>query len=190
LHLLYISPLFFVLAGLRIERFRGQSQVTLFLLLLIPASVMCLHSLMGDGTELAVATPIGRIQLSKSEAPAIQLALSHIRPGDSLFVFPYEPFFYFLTGGQNPTRYLWLQPGMMSAEDERTALAELTAKPPEWILYRDLAPADYLRIWPGSDPARLRMSSIEDWLRANYRREASAPAPDGVRELWRRQDQR
>ncbi|HEY1494502.1 MAG TPA: hypothetical protein VGF49_08155 [Candidatus Solibacter sp.] len=190
LHLLYVSPLFFVLAGLRIARGGGQAQVALLLLLLIPAAAMCVHSLMGDGTEFALATPIGRIHLSKSEAPSIQMALSNIRPGDSLFVFPYEPFFYFLTGGQNPTRYLWLQPGMMSAEDERTALAELDAKPPQWILYRDVAPGDYLRIWPGSDPARLRMSSIEAWLRTNYRHQASAPSPDGVRELWRRQSQR
>jgi hypothetical protein len=113
------------------------------------------------------------------------MVLAHVSPGDSLFAFPYEPVYYFLTAGQNPTRYLWLQPGMMSSSDESTALTKLRARPPQWIIYRDLAPADYLRIWPGSDPAHLRMKSIEDWIRANYRIETSATSPDGVRQLLR-----
>lgn len=187
LHLLYVSPVPLVLAALWMEGVRFRlARVAVFCLLLIPAAGLCWRGLMGDGTGFALATPIGRIHVSKADAPSIQMSLSNIRPGDTLFVFPYEPFFYFLTGGQNPTRYLWLQPGMMSVEDERAALSELTARPPQWILYRDVAAADYLRIWPASDPARLRMTSIEEWIRTNYRPYASAPSPDGGRQLLRR----
>jgi hypothetical protein len=187
LHLLYVSPVFLVLAALWMGRTRlGLARTGVFLLLFIPAAAMCSRSLTGDGNELFLSTPAGAIRVSKAEAPPIQMSLAHIHPGDSLFVFPYEPIYYLLTGGQNPTRYLWLQPGMMSAGDEHAALAELAARPPDWILYRNLAPADYLRLWPGSNPALLRMASIESWIRTNYRPEASAASPDGVRELWRR----
>ena len=187
LHLLYVSPIFLVLAALWMQRARLEmARVAVFLLLFIPAVAMCAQSLMGDGSDTVVATPVGSLRVSKAGARPLQMTLAHVHPGDSLFVFPYEPFYYFLTGAQNPTRYLWLQPGMMNASDERAALAGLASRPPEWILYRDLAPADYLRIWPGSDPVRLRMNSIENWIRTNYRPEASAPSPDGVRELWKR----
>ena len=42
-------------------------------------------------------------------------------------------------------------------DDEHTALAELK-DPPRWILYVDTPPESFLRIWPGSDPARLAVS--------------------------------
>lgn len=187
LHLLYVSPVFLVLAAWWMERVRFRlARVAVLFLLLVPAAAMCWHNFMGDGTEFALATPIGRVRVSRDEAAAMQMCLANIRPGDALFVFPYEPFFYFLTGGRNPTRYLWLQPGMMGAEDEHAALSELSARPPRWILYRDVAPADYLRIWPGSDPVRLRMNSLEEWIRTGYRPYASAPSPDGVRQLLER----
>ncbi len=186
LHLLYVSPLFLVLAAVWLERARwGMGRAAIFLLLFIPAGAMCARSLMGDDRAISLDTAAGRVRVSRDAASPLRMCLANVRAGSSLFVFPYEPVFYFLTGGENPTRYAWLQPGMMSAGDERTALEELTANPPEWVLYRDVAAADYLRIWPGSDPARLRMASIEGWIRANYRRQASAASSDGVRELWR-----
>jgi hypothetical protein len=187
LHLLYVSPVFLVLAAVWLDRTAApMARISIFFLLSIPAAAMAAHTLAGEGASITLTTPAGSIHASRSEAPALQMALANVRPGDSLFVFPYEPFFYFLTDSQNPTRYLWLQPGMMSADDERTALSQLAARPPEWILYRELAPSDYLRIWPGSDPSRLRMTSIEEWIRANYRPHASATSPDGVRQLLKR----
>jgi hypothetical protein len=92
----------------------------------------------------------------------------YIQPGESLFVFPYLPIVYFLTGGRNPTRYSYLQPGMMTKEDEEIALAELLANPPRWVLYSDVPKEAYLRIWPNSDPTRLRMPSIEEFIRSRY----------------------
>ncbi len=117
LHLLYVSPLFLVLAAVWLERARwGMGRAAIFLLLFIPAGAMCARSLMGDGAAVTLETPAGRVQVSREGALPLQMCLAHVRAGSSLFVFPYEPVFYFLTGGENPTRYPWLQPGMMSAE--------------------------------------------------------------------------
>jgi hypothetical protein len=63
------------------------------------------------------------------------------------------------------------------------ALQELQQSPPRWILYVDTPPEAYLRIWPGSDPARLRFRSIEDFIAARYR---TADKVDGF-ELRERQ---
>jgi hypothetical protein len=75
---------------------------------------------------------------------------------------------------------------MMSDEEERTAVSELAARPPEWILYRDLPPQAYLRIWPGADPHHLRMPFIEEFIRTRYIVFDSAGSGDGDRKLLKR----
>lgn len=185
-HLLYTIPIFLVLGAVWLERHATESvRGGIMLALLLPAAVMCRQNIAGEN-GMIMGSQVGNIVVSPSNAPAVRMSLSHIRPGDSLFVFPYEPMFYFLTGGHNPSRYYWLQPGMMSDEDERIALAELTANPPEWILFRNLQARDYLRIWPGSDPARLRMPRIEEFIRTRYQLYDSGRNGDGERQLLKR----
>ncbi len=94
---------------------------------------------------------------------------ARVKPADTLFVFPYRPLLYFVTGAQNPTRYSFLQPGMFSDKEESEALSELQAHPPRLVIYAYISPERYMRIWPASDPRRLRMPGIEDFLRDNYR---------------------
>ena len=186
LHLLYVCPIFVVLGAAWLQRNATRfARAMVLLAILLPAAAMCRQNL-AAANETAVDTRVGTVRVSDGNAPAVRMSLAHVRPGDSLFVFPYEPMFYFLTGGRNPTRYFWLQPGMMSDDDERTALAELRAHPPEWILFRDLQPRDYLRIWPGTDPARLRMPSIEEFIRARYQFYDRARNGDGERLLLKR----
>jgi hypothetical protein len=181
-----MSPIFLVLGAVWIERHTSAFGATLVLMaFLFPAAMMCLQNLSG-GNETAVATPVGRVRVSEADARAVRMSVAQIQPRDSLFVFPYEPVFYFLTGARNPTRYFWLQPGMMSDQDERTAYVELNAHPPDWILYRNIPPAEYLRIWPRTDPARLRMPLIEDFIRTRYVAYDGARGDDGERQLLKR----
>ena len=63
-----------------------------------------------------------------------------IKPGDSLFSFPYLPSAYFFLDARNPTRYSYLQPGMMNGQDEETAVHELQANPPKWVVYEKFPP--------------------------------------------------
>ena len=97
------------------------------------------------------------------------MILKRVHPGQGFFVFPYFATIYFLTRGVNPTHFSYLQPGLMTVDDEATALRELQAYPPTWVLYEDVPPEVYLKHWPSSDPKRLRMNSIEQFFRENYR---------------------
>jgi hypothetical protein len=114
-------------------------------------------------------TPAGVIRVAPEDRKLLDMILNHIRPGDTLFVFPYFATIYFVTHGVNPTHFSYLQPGLMTDDDEMTALKELQARPPAWVLYEDVSPEMYLKHWPSSDPKRLRMNSIEEFFRANYR---------------------
>jgi hypothetical protein len=118
--------------------------------------------------ETVMATPIGRVHGDPSDLAMLQDVEARVLGFEGLFVFPYRPILYFVTGARNPTRYSFLQPGMFPEKDELTALNELKADPPAWIFYMDLPEGVYMRIWPASDRARLRMGHIEDFIRGNY----------------------
>ena len=77
--------------------------------------------------------------------------------------------------GDQPTRLDFLQPGMMTADDEIERLRELKANPPEWVIWHNLPPRTVLAIWPHSDLANLRFAHIEQFIKSNY---SQAQPPD------------
>ncbi|HML16462.1 MAG TPA: hypothetical protein VK419_05530, partial [Bryobacteraceae bacterium] len=117
--------------------------------------------------EVSRATSLGRLHGDPADFELLREIQSRVARSDSLFVFPYRPSLYFMTGARNPTRYSFLQPGMFPEKDEWTALSELQADPPVWVYYTDLPESAYLRIWPSSNRARLRLRHIEDFLKEN-----------------------
>jgi hypothetical protein len=119
--------------------------------------------------EPSIETRVGKLRGPADDLDTLEFVESQIPPQDTFFAFPYLPNFYFVTGASNPTRFSYLQPGMFSADEERQALAELEASPPDRILYVDVPPAAYQRMWPGSDPSRLRFPAIEQFIAARYR---------------------
>jgi len=172
MHLLFISPVFVILAAVWFERHaRGILAAATGIAVLIPVLIMAAANLFGHTSRETVSTPVGTLEASPADARQLRLALA-VPPGGTLFVFPYQAMFYFLTGARNPTEYSFLQPGMMGPEDDRRAASQLRARPPEWVLYGDLPPAYFLRIWPSSNPASLRMPAVEDFIRNRY-----APPP-------------
>jgi hypothetical protein len=98
------------------------------------------------GGNQRLTTPAGAVRVLPEDEKLLKMILGQVRQGDSLFVFPYFPTMYFLTHGVNPTHFSYLQPGLMTLEDEA-----------------------YLKHWPSSDPSRLRLNSIERFLSSNYR---------------------
>jgi hypothetical protein len=113
-------------------------------------------------------TRVGSVRAPFEESEFLDGLERTIQPGDSLFSYPYLPSAYYFLDARNPTYYSFMQPGMMSLEDQRRAIAELQAAPPRWVIYEDFPPEAVLAIWPGSDPARLTMLEVNSYLHANY----------------------
>ncbi|MDQ2710890.1 MAG: hypothetical protein M3Y24_01435 [Acidobacteriota bacterium] len=118
--------------------------------------------------NVSVATRVGTVQATPRESRNIEFATSVINPGATLFVFPYQPIWYSLTGAINPTRYDFLQPDMMTLDNEAEALKELVADPPQWVIWHNLPTRTILAIWPHSDPATLHFRRIEQFIRTRY----------------------
>jgi hypothetical protein len=113
-------------------------------------------------------TRVGSVRSQFEESEFLAGLERTIQAGDSLFSYPYLPSAYYFLDARNPTYYSFMQPGMMSLEDQRRVIAELQAAPPRWLIYEDFPPEVVLAIWPGSDPARLTMAEVSSYLHAHY----------------------
>ena len=124
----------------------------------------------------SIETPVGMLQVSRLHFLTLKDLLEVTHPGDRVFVYPYLPALYFALGVENPTRYAWLQPGMMSDADARSAITSLRSNPPKWVVWHDFTESYILKNWPGSDRSRLRFHEMEDYLQSGYH----VVVPDGV----------
>jgi hypothetical protein len=168
--LLFIAPVFYVLAGYLLSRIlTGRATRTIAGVCALALAVAAFsYSVLNVRSEPVLQTRIGQLRADPSDQSIIKLAGSRISPGDSLFVYPYLPMVYFLTGAQNPTRYSFLQPGMMQAPDYDETLAELRARPPRWVFYFGLPLSTYHGIWPAADPAALNPTQVDQFILSNY----------------------
>jgi hypothetical protein len=165
-HLTWVSAPFYALVAPLIASSVFKKPVAL--VVLIVAASFCMVSIQQRLHETARVTTVGAVHGKQGDVDVLEKVQARVQQADTMFAFPMRPMLYFVTGAHNPTRYSFMQPGMFSDRDESEALSELRAHPPRWVFYTNVPAELYLRIWPGSDPRRLRMASIEDFLRENY----------------------
>jgi 4-amino-4-deoxy-L-arabinose transferase-like glycosyltransferase len=184
-HLNSVAAPSFALAAALLHQTLRQGRVYLAFGLSFCSAAFLWGTLRPAWTLPAEETRVGRVQAEENDLVLARTVGSLVQPGDSLFVFPYKPVIYFLTGGRNPTRYSFLQAGMMTDQDERSVLQDLHRRPPRWVFYEYIPPESYLRIWPGSDPSRLRFHRLEDHFQTRYRVEARVRQGSGEFRLLR-----
>jgi 4-amino-4-deoxy-L-arabinose transferase-like glycosyltransferase len=168
-HLAYISALPYAVTGILVYRLvPALPRAWLAIFIGVWAAVFALQAQL-PGRLVSLETPVGAVRASAVDAPAVRELLSRVQPKQSLFVYPYKPLLYFLTQADNPTRYSYLQAGLMTEEDVRTALSELKARPPAWVLYMDLSQSEFERVFPSGKGFNSHHPEMENWIKANYR---------------------
>lgn len=168
-HLTYCAPIFYALlavlaSAIPVPKLRASMMAFATLL----AAVFAFNAIVQHAREIPLQTNIGVVRALHEDLVLVRGIEHEIPRGSSLFVFPYLPMASFFTLSPNPTRYSYLQPGMMSDQDEAAALAELRRSPPSRILYFDFPEHELLAIWPASNPSRLRFRHLESYIAANY----------------------
>ena len=146
---------------------------------LLLSSVSVAGKITAPFNYLSRETRVGTLRDVDSEGEMLDSLERWVQPGDSLFSFPYLPSAYYYLDAPNPSRYTFLQPGMMNQEDERRAVEELQAKPPRWVIYEKFPVEAVLKIWPGSDPARIPMAAMNTYLSEHYHVVGTAAGPRG-----------
>jgi hypothetical protein len=174
-HLAYVAALPYAVVGILAYRsLPARPRAWLTMSIAVWAAVFALQAQLPGSLE-ALQTPVGDVRASAAEAPVVEELLSRVRPHQSLFVYPYKPLLYFLTQAENPTRYPYLSPGMMTNEDARLALSELQASPPEWVLYMDLDRTGFERLFPSANGFDPHYPQLERWIESNYRSSGCPP---------------
>ena len=168
--LLFTCAIPFALCGLLLHRsLTARLRPGVYAGVLLAASGMAAQKAMTPLSEWTFPTRAGTMRGSADDARLLEPFERNVQPGDTMFVFPYAPALYPLLNARNPTRYSFLQPGMMTAADELEALAELRAAAPRWVVLADFPEAVVFSIWPGSDPARIPMEAMHTYLFVHYR---------------------
>ena len=185
-HLAFVAPLGYVLAARTLTKVLPPAAgVAAFALVFMCALAPASFTAAGVVTAQRVESPAGTLRVPGPSAEGVRRLLAMVRPGDGLYVHPYCPLLYFLTQAHNPTRYSYLNPGMMTARDEQATLADLARDPPDWVLYFDLSRAEFLRVFPGGKGLDHRFHALEDWLARNYA-PVEPPVSAAGYQLWTR----
>ena len=186
MHLAFVAALPYVLTGVFLSRsLPARATAYLAFAALAFATLFAGNYFKGWATAGRLSSPIGRLRVPSEQLPGVQGLLTNVRPGDSLFVYPYMPIDYFLTQARNPTRFAYLAPGMMTNREASETLAELQARPPRWLLYLRVSREDFERVFPHGSNLNIRFENIEDWLEKNYEpAEDPSVTVSGYR-LWR-----
>jgi len=168
-HLAYVVALPYALTGILIYRvLPTRARAWLTISIAVWAAAFAWQTPLPSRLQ-PLHTPVGDVRASAQEAPLVQELLSRVHPHQSLFVYPYKPLLYFITQTENPTRYPYLAPGMMTGDDARLALSELQASPPDWVLYMDLDRTEFERVFPSATHLDSHYPQLESWIQANYR---------------------
>jgi 4-amino-4-deoxy-L-arabinose transferase-like glycosyltransferase len=187
MHLEFVAALPYVLVAVALARLLpSRAAGWLAMCSIVLAAAFASNYFRGWGETTRVSSPAGILRVPGDQAADVRRLVQEVRAGDSLFVYPYMPVEYFLTQARNPTRYSYLMPGMMTRTQEVEALGELQAQPPEWLLYMEPSPREFLRVFPNGAGLNWHFAELESWMQHNYRpMEAPAINVGGYR-LWHR----
>ncbi len=186
---LFISAPFFGLSiGLLFKWIKEPLHPLMQALIPFPAFYFLLGFLSLRTNSESVTTRVGVQFGLPGTANAMEKLQNLIPSGDSAFVFPYMSSMYYLLQVHNPTRYEFLQPGMMTFEDESNVLADLYRNPPRFVLWQAFPDSEILKAWPGSDPGRMRFERIERFIQIDYTKIEESASPHFLIGIWKRKN--
>ncbi len=168
-HLTFIAALPYALVAAAFSRLLSLRAGAILAFTAIPFAILfSLNGLASWFSTRPIHTPVGRMRAEPKLAAEVAKLLTAVRPGAQLFIHPYMPVNYFITQSENPTRFSFLAPGMMTRAEEVQALQQLHARAPEWVLYMTLTREEFLRVFPNAGGLDNRFTAIEQWLEKHY----------------------
>ena len=186
-HLSFVAAVSYVLVTVALSRLLSLRAGAILAFTMLPlAALFALNDVIAWWDARPLSSPAGNIRIASNLAPEMEKLLREVHPGQTLFVYPYMPVNYFVTQTTNPTRFCYLQPGLMTPQDEAVALQQLQSQPPQWLLYMPLDRGEFLRVFPHGAAFDTRFETLETWLQKNYRPSEQPPVNLGGYRLWQR----
>ncbi|MFN7998319.1 MAG: glycosyltransferase family 39 protein [Bryobacteraceae bacterium] len=106
-HIVFGSPLLIILAVYLCSRAAQKWPVraAVRVAFLSACTLAALNPLVALTASHTLPTRRGLVRDTSKNNPVLAFLNEHVKPGDSIFVYPYAPLYYFLSATHNPTRY-------------------------------------------------------------------------------------
>jgi 4-amino-4-deoxy-L-arabinose transferase-like glycosyltransferase len=186
MHLAFVAALPYALVGAILARFMPARAGAYLAGVAVALAILFAGNYFKGWAEAGrLSSPVGELRVATSQLPDVEKLLANVRPGESLFVYPYMPIHYFVTQARNPTRFCYLAPGMMTNREASETLAELETRPPRWLLYLRVSRDDFERVFPHGRSLDVRFENLEEWLERNYQPFENPSVNVSGYQLWR-----
>jgi 4-amino-4-deoxy-L-arabinose transferase-like glycosyltransferase len=165
-HMMYLAPVLYLVLCWIFEgkAFGGaflpaaRRLITVYVLLSFASFGLALL-LSAANARQTLKTGRGTLRTTNQDT-VVPYVRAHVPEGTQIFVYPYQPLYYYLTGSDNVTSYDFLYPGYNTRRQFRQAAQQLGTGRPTTVLlapsFMDLAPTVFpgtpLRVLARSDP--------------------------------------
>jgi hypothetical protein len=107
---------------------------------------------------------------SDNPLPVVAFLQAHTKPGEDVFIYPYQPVYYFLEDLRNPTRYSCLLYHYSPDAQFKEAITDLEQKRVKYVLFdRQLSGQNLVKVFPAYRHPAADQLILEPYLAAHYR---------------------
>jgi len=176
IHVLVQAPLFFLVLAWGLDSSLFKSKLAQDIQTLLKYYVFLAFT--GFGLVLlggplhahtVLGTRRGALRAARLD-PVLQELQVRVRPGQNIFVYPFQPLYYYLTSTVNPTRHDFLHLGMHTPQQFAEAMRELAADRTPMILVQPSFSDVVALSWPATPTKVLaEKDPLMEYILANYR---------------------
>lgn len=175
-HLMYLAPIFYLPLSWVFEgrAFGGtilpkaRRAITAYVLLSFAALGLALLASAG-GARYPLASRRGSLRTPEQDT-VISYVQKHVAEHARIFMYPYQPLYYYLTGSGNPTSYEFLYPGYNTPDQFGQAARQLEMDRTPVVLIAPSFPGIGLTAFPGTPMKTLaKTDPMVDLIFSRYR---------------------
>jgi hypothetical protein len=164
-HLVFGSPLLVLLCVFYLQKSPDNSFRLALQVLSIAATCLAGAALIVALIARPIQTRAGRVHMAAYD-PALIAIEEYVPPGGGIFIYPYPPMEYFLSGTTNPTRYSLLAHNYNTPSQFEEVVRSLEQHQVKYVLWNKKIADEILPgLYPGKEP---RQGIMEPYLESHY----------------------
>jgi hypothetical protein len=167
-HIVFGSPLLIILAFHLCRQLRSKAVGQVLQLIAIAAVVLAmLNPLVALTASHKITTRRGAVYMF-DDNPVLAFLNAHVRPGESVFVYPYAPMYYFLSAARNPTRYSILMYQINTDAQFQEVLHSLDSQQVRYVVWDKSFPRWINKWFPAYRQPHCNELVVEPYLKEHY----------------------
>lgn len=161
-----MAVLFFSMCEAAKSRWLKRGALTISLFTALTGTIDLIASLQPGSS---MQSRRGEIQVGDNAA-LLAFLQSHTQAGDAVFVYPYQPIYYFAEKLKNPTRYSYLQYHLHTDDQFREATHDLERKKVQYVVFDGLLSGQrFQNVFPAYRQPDKSKLIMEPYLETHYR---------------------